>query len=70
MDVDRNVGGRDRTARAVLAAVLAVVALLALRKGARRRAALAGIGAVGLGFNALTCYCGVNRALGLDTTEE
>ncbi len=66
----KNVGGRDRTLRAILAVALAVVAIGALRKGRRRRGTLAAIGAVGLAINAVTCFCGLNAALGIDTTEE
>jgi hypothetical protein len=69
MELDENVGGRDRLARAVLAAVLTVVALGALRSGNRTRGLLAGVAAVGFGVNAVTCFCGLNRALGLDTTD-
>ena len=68
--VDKNVGGIDRTGRAVLAVVLAVVAIVTLRKGNRTTGLLAGIGALAFGFNAVTCFCGLNAALGIDTTEE
>ena len=67
MATERNVGGYDRIARAVLATVLAVVALSSLRKGRRSAGVLA---AVGFGVNAVTCFCGLNRALGIDTTSE
>lgn len=50
--------------------MLTVVAVSALRGGRRRSALLAGLGALGFGFNAVTCVCGMNRALGLDTTGE
>ncbi|MDG5776427.1 YgaP-like transmembrane domain [Haloarculaceae archaeon H-GB2-1] len=65
-----NVGGRDRLVRAVLAVVLAVVAVRALGNGNRKAGLLAVVGALGLGFNATTCFCGLNEALGIDTTEE
>ncbi|MEA5385937.1 YgaP-like transmembrane domain [Haloarculaceae archaeon H-GB11] len=65
-----NVGGRDRLVRAVLAVVLAVVAVRALGNGNRKAGLLAGVGALGLGFNAVTCFCGLNEALGIDTTDE
>lgn len=68
MDARKNVGGRDRLARALLAVVMAVVAILAFSKGNRTAGVLAGIGALGFGFNAVTCFCGVNRVLGIDTT--
>lgn len=70
MGIDRNVGGRDRLLRAGLAVVLVAVAGLALRTDRRRLATLAAVGAAGLGFNAVTCFCGLNAALGIDTTEE
>ncbi len=64
----KNVGGRDRTLRAVLAVVLAIAALVAFNQGNRAGGALAGVGAIGLAINALTCFCGLNAALGIDTT--
>ncbi|MFB6256696.1 MAG: YgaP-like transmembrane domain [Haloplanus sp.] len=70
MPLERNVGGRDRLFRAVLAVVMVVVAGLALRAGRRSVATVAAAAAVGLGINAVTCFCGLNAALGLDTTEE
>ena len=68
--VEKNVGGTDRTGRALLAVVLAVVAVVTLRKGNRTTGLLAGIGALAFGFNATTCFCGLNAALGIDTTGE
>ncbi|GCF14911.1 hypothetical protein Harman_28460 [Haloarcula mannanilytica] len=68
MDTDKNVGGRDRLIRAVLAVVLTIVSLRWLRSGKRKRGLLAGIGALGLGFNASTGYCGLNDTLDIDTT--
>jgi len=70
MDVEQNVGGTDRIVRAVLATVLAVVAILALRNGKRSAGVLATAGAVGLGINAVTCFCGLNKTLGIDTTSD
>jgi len=70
MTPEQNVGGTDRLGRAVLAVVLSVVALSALRKRNYRTSLIAGAGALGLGFNATTCFCGLNEALGVDTTEE
>jgi hypothetical protein len=67
---ETNVGGRDRLARALLAVVLSVFAVGALREGWRTAGILAAVGALGFGFNAVTCFCGLNRALGVDTTEE
>jgi len=70
MRFERNVGGPDRAVRAALAVVLAAVAVLAVRAGDATLGLLAGVGAVSLGFNAVTCFCGVNRVLGIDTTGE
>jgi len=66
----KNVGGRDRIARAALAVVLTVVAVSTLRAGRRKAGLLALVGALGIGFNATTGFCGLNRTLGIDTTEE
>jgi len=68
--VDSNVGGRDRLLRAIGAVVLTVLAVGAFKRGQRSRGLLAALGALGLGFNATTCFCGINEALGLDTTSE
>jgi len=70
MEFESNVGGRDRLVRAVLAVLLTVVAIRSLRGGNRAVGLLAGMGALGLGFNAVTCFCGVNRVLGVDTASE
>ena len=67
---EKNVGGRDRLVRALLAALLAVVAVRTLRKGKRKTSLLALVGALGFGFNATTCFCGLNKTLGIDTTDE
>jgi hypothetical protein len=68
--VSKNVGGRDRLVRTVLAAVLTVVTVRLLRSGNRKVGLLAAVGALGFGFNATTGFCGLNGALGIDTTEE
>ncbi|PSP28618.1 DUF2892 domain-containing protein [Halobacteriales archaeon QH_2_65_14] len=67
---ESNVGGRDRLARALLATLLTIVAVNTLRKGKRKTGLLALVGALGFGFNATTCFCGLNEALGIDTTTE
>lgn len=66
----RNVGGRDRIVRGVLAVVLGALAAAAFGAGRETLAFVAGAGALGAGFNAVTCVCGINAALGIDTTEE
>jgi len=68
--MERNVGGRDRIARTVLAVALAAVAVQALRSGKRTRGALAGLVAVGFAINSVTCFCGLNKTLGIDTTTD
>ncbi|SEW22846.1 YgaP family membrane protein [Halobacterium jilantaiense] len=68
--VERNVGGRDRLVRTVLAVALTALAVVKLRDGDRTTGLLAGVAAAGLGFNAVTCFCGLNAALGVDTTSE
>lgn len=70
MDLPRNVGGRDRLVRTLLAVLLALGTVRLLRSGRRRLGVVAALGAVGFGFNAVTCFCGVNEALGLDTTDD
>jgi hypothetical protein len=68
--MERNVGGRDRIVRTVLAVVLATVAVQALRSGKRTRGALAAVVALGFAINSVTCFCGLNKTLGIDTTSD
>lgn len=70
MALEPNVGGRDRIARALLAVALTIAAVGALRSGRRTLGLVAGLGALGFGFNATTCFCGLNGVLGIDTTDE
>jgi hypothetical protein len=70
MPSKQNVGGRDRLARAVLAVVFSVLAVRTLKTGKYKSGLVAGLVAVGFGFNAVTCFCGLNKALGIDTTDE
>ena len=67
---EKNVGGRDRLVRALLAALLTVVTISTLQLGKRKTGLLALVGALGFGFNATTCFCGLNRTLGIDTTSD
>lgn len=69
MDIESNVGGRDRFVRAILAVVLTAIAVKTLRKGKQKTGLVALLGGIGLGINATTCFCGLNKALGIDTTE-
>jgi len=68
MAFESNVGGKDRLTRAVLAVVFALVTLKAVRSGKRLRGLIAGTVAIGLALNVVTCFCNVNRVLGIDTT--
>jgi hypothetical protein len=65
--VQRNVGGRDRTIRALLGIGLLVAAVAALADSRTTVAAVAGAAGAGLSFNAATGFCGVNALLGIDT---
>jgi hypothetical protein len=67
---EKNVGGRDRQLRALLAVALTVVAVSTLRNGKSKAGLLAVVGALGFGFNATTCFCGLNATLGIDTSED
>jgi hypothetical protein len=66
---DTNTGGRDRLVQFLLTVVLSIAAVRWLRGGKRVRGLLAGVGALGLGFNATTGYCSVDDALDIDATE-
>jgi len=68
--VSQNVGGRDRLVRAILTVVLTLVAVRSLQSGKRKAGLLAVVGALGFGFNATTRFCGLNKTLGIDTTDE
>jgi hypothetical protein len=54
MELSKQLRENDRLTRALLAVGLSVVALLSLRRGDRLRGALAGLGAVALGYSAST----------------
>ncbi len=68
--MEKNVGGTDRIVRAALAVSFAVGALLALRRGQRSVGVLATVAAIGMAINAVTCFCGLNKTLGIDTTTD
>lgn len=68
--VSQNVGGSDRLVRAVLAVGFSILALRAFTKRKPLTAVVAGLSALGFGFNATTCFCGLNEALGVDTSSE
>jgi hypothetical protein len=64
---ERNVGGLDRTLRAVGAVLALVVAALAWQFDADSASLVAVLVAAGLGFNALTGFCWGNKLFGIDT---
>lgn len=68
--VSQNVGGSDRLVRAVLAVGFSILALRALTNRKPLTAVVAGLSALGFGFNATTCFCGLNEALGVDTATD
>ena len=68
--MERNVGGLDRIVRGVLGIWLVVVAAAAYRDDKPERAAIAAVAGVGLLQNAVTCFCGGNYLLGIDTTTD
>ncbi len=70
MELEQNVGGTDRLVRTVLAVALTIVAVDALKNRRYSVVIGAGLGALGFGFNATTCFCGLNNALDIDTTEQ
>lgn len=65
--VQRNVGGRDRQARATLAVVALAVAAWAVTAGRGDVATVGALAGIGLGVNAVTGVCGLNALLGVDT---
>jgi hypothetical protein len=50
--------------------LLTIVAISTLGTVKRKTGLLTLVGAVGFGFNATTCFCGLNKTLGIDTTDE
>lgn len=67
MGFERNVGGVDRLARAILAVIFLGIGALSLAGGATLLGTAALLAAAGFGFNAVTGFCGVNAVLGVDT---
>jgi hypothetical protein len=70
MERNENVGGRNRLARALLAVGLGVVAISSLRKGKRLSGALAGAGALALGYGATTGSGERTQVFDIDATHE
>jgi hypothetical protein len=68
--IEPNVGGRDRLARGFLTFLLTIVAVGTFHTRQYQLAILALGGALGLGLNTITCFCGLNEVLGIDTTNE
>jgi len=67
LGLERNVGGIDRYARAVLAVVFLAIGAFALASSRPGLGLGALVASAGLGFNAVTGFCGVNALLGVDT---
>ena len=67
MGLEQNVGGVDRLVRGTLGIVLLAVAIGAAIAGRRTTGVAAAIVSVGLLFNAVTQFCGINALLGIDT---
>lgn len=65
--LEKNVGGIDRIARAILAAVALSVGLWGLTAGQNAVAAVSLLAGAGFGFNAVTQFCVANALLGVDT---
>lgn len=70
MELNKNVGDRNRVARILLTIALTLVAISSLRKGKRLSGVLAGAGALALGYNATTESGELKENLGIDTTGE
>jgi len=65
---ERNVGGLDRLVRVALTVVLTVVSVVALANGQWALGGASGAGALGVGFNAVAGWCGLNALCGIDST--
>jgi hypothetical protein len=61
---------RGRRVRAPPTVAIASIAVRSLRSWKRKAVLLATVGALGLGFNVTTYFCGLNKTLGIDTTDE
>jgi hypothetical protein len=70
MELRKNVGDRNRLARTALTSALTVIAIGSLRKGKRVSGALAGVGALALGYKATTEPGELEESLGIDATGE
>ncbi|UPM43081.1 YgaP family membrane protein [Halocatena salina] len=69
MAFERNVGGIDRIVRGVLGTWLLLVTIRAMLNGQRTKAFATGIASVGLLFNVVIGWCGLNAALGVDSCQ-
>ncbi|PSP60397.1 DUF2892 domain-containing protein [Halobacteriales archaeon QH_7_66_37] len=67
MTFQRNVGGIDRIARTILAVVFLGIGVLVFTDGRQALGAGALIAGAGLGFNAVSGFCGLNAMLGVNT---
>ncbi|PSP55934.1 DUF2892 domain-containing protein [Halobacteriales archaeon QS_1_67_19] len=69
MELDRNLGRRDRITRGVLGIWLVAVAISAYRDDRDVTAATTAIAGAGLLQNAATGFCGGNALFGIDTID-
>ena len=67
MTFQRNVGGIDRIARTILAVVFLGIGVLVFTDGRQALGAGVLIAGAGLGFNAVSGFCGLNAMLGVNT---
>lgn len=70
MDLSKAVGGRNRLARVLLTLGLAVVAIRSFGNGKRLKGALAGAGAVAVGYRTTTSPPNLTKNLDIGTTSE
>lgn len=70
MELSNNGSVRNRVARAALAVVLAVVAVSSLRKGKRLSGALAGVGALAVGYGATAGPGELPEAISIEATSD
>ena len=70
MPLPSNVGGADRTLRAVVGVVLAVIAVKTLERGEGTRGTAIWFAAIPILFTVFTGYCPLNDLLGRNTSRE
>lgn len=70
MDLNETVDGRDRPVRILLTVALLAYAVRSFRKGKRVTGALAGLGALGLGYTLTTETKELTEVIDIETGEE